>query len=71
MTEQLSFTTTFDRDALGRVAHGAFCRWAMHHVKTEYRAAYAVAWESLPERQREAYRVAAEAVAKTVQGRQV
>lgn len=68
MTEQLSFTTTFDREALGRVAYEAFRAWASQNVRPEYRAAYDVAWESLPERQREAYRVVAEAVATTAQG---
>lgn len=66
MTTQLSFAPTLDRDALGRVAQAAFREWATRHAKPEYRAAYDIPWESLPERQREAYRVAAEAVARTV-----
>lgn len=69
MSKQLTFDAVLDRDALGRVAHATFREWAIHHVKSVNRAAYDVPWESLPERQREAYRVVAEAVAKTVQER--
>lgn len=59
MTPQLSFAATLDRDGLGRIAHQAFRAWAVRHVKPDCLAAYDIPWESLPERQREAYRAAA------------
>lgn len=69
MTEQLSFTAALDRDALGRVAHQVFRDWQLaRRPGDDY---YNVNWEDLSERAREAYRVVAEAVAKTVQGTQL
>lgn len=55
-------------DALGRVAHEAFREWAVRCVKPDCFDFYNIAWDSLPERQREAYRVVAEAVATTSRG---